>query len=168
MIYSSLSAESVYHRWKLNWSNSLLSTKPCWFLPSNLCFSWCLQIDCYYGMQTNLGLDPVGWGIIGVGLCARTWNPGKMDSCFCVFYSLNKNIFRFFFLSMFNYTHIAFLGNVSALFHIVLDRSNLQTTFIGFVTRPFISKKPCPTPHVLEICPFFSLNRELYIHIHLV
>lgn len=68
---------SVYHRWKLNWSNNLLSTKPCWFLPSNLCFSWCLQIDCYYGMQTSLGLGPVGWGIIGSDTCICTRNFEK-------------------------------------------------------------------------------------------
>lgn len=44
---------------------------------------------------------------------------------------------------MFNYARIAFLGDVSALFHSATDGPNLQTTFSGFVARPFVSKKPC-------------------------
>lgn len=82
------------------------------------------------------------------------------------FYSLNKNIFRFFLKSMFNYTQIAFLGNVSALFPTAPDRPNLQTTFSGFVARPFVLKKPCPTPQILEIATFFlSKKKKIYKYI---
>ena len=69
---------------------------------------------------------------------------------------------------MFNCTQIAFLGNVSDLFHIAPDRPSLQVTFSGIVARPFVLKKAFPYPmNIIDLYIFFlSTKKYIYIYIH--